>query len=174
MRVGIYARVSLDERSDDRRFQDVENQLIPCRDFCKAMGYEVVKEYTDKVSGGTPNRPGFREMMKDAIHRRIDGIVVWRLDRFSREKTLNTIAYVKQLRDRGVWLKSMMEGWFDTSQSGIADVILAMMAWMSEEERRKISDRTRAGIQRRKNIGQWHGGRPRKKGNPVLDNRQSE
>jgi DNA invertase Pin-like site-specific DNA recombinase len=149
----------------------VENQLEPLRDFAKAMGYTVVADYIDKQSGANPNRPDFRRMLSDAMQRKFDGIIVWRLDRFSREGPMNTMAYIKQLRDRGVWLKSMTETWLDTSQTGLADGILGLMAWMAEEERRRISERTKAGIQRRKNIGQYHGGRrlgsknkPRSKG----------
>jgi len=111
------------------------------------------------------------------MQRKFDGIIVWRLDRFSREGPMNTMAYIKQLRDRGVWLKSMTESWLDTTQMGITDAILALMAWMAEEERRRISERTKAGIQRRKNIGQYHGGRrlgsknkPKSKGRVASDN----
>ncbi len=57
MKVAIYARVSLDEKFDDKRFQNVDNQLIPLRDFCKAMKYEIVAEYVDKMSGANPARP---------------------------------------------------------------------------------------------------------------------
>ncbi|KKL91780.1 hypothetical protein LCGC14_1891350, partial [marine sediment metagenome] len=42
-------------------------------------------------------------------------------------------------------------------------IILAIMSWMAAEERKKISDRTKAGIARRRAIGQWKGGRPKKK-----------
>jgi DNA invertase Pin-like site-specific DNA recombinase len=164
MRVALYARVSLDENEKDRRYQDPENQLEPLRDFCKAMEYEVVTVYIDKMSGANPNRPQFRQMMNDAMLRKFNGIMVWRLDRFSREGVFNTMAYIKQLKDRGIWLKSLTESWLDTTQTGITEAILAIMTWVAEEERKKISERTKAGIQRRRNIGQWHGGRPKKKG----------
>jgi len=84
---------------------------------------------------------------------------------------MNTMAYIKQLKERGIWLKSMTEGWLDTSQEGITDIVLAIMSWAAAEERKKISDRTKAGIARRRAIGQWHGGRP-KKGSALNDCRK--
>jgi DNA invertase Pin-like site-specific DNA recombinase len=162
MRIAIYARVSLDEHADDKRFQDLENQLQPLKDYAKLMDWEVVAVYTDKMSGANPARPEFRRMLQDAMLRRFQGILVWKLDRFSREGIMSTMAYIKKLRDRKVWLKSMTESWLDTSQEGIVDVVLAVMSWAAEEERKKISERTKAGIARRRAIGQWKGGRPKK------------
>lgn len=163
MKVAIYARVSMDEKFDDKRFQDPENQLVPLRDFCKAMGWEIVKEYVDKMSGANPARPEFRQMMTDALMRRFSGIVVWKLDRFSREGMMPTMAYIKQLKDRGIWLRSMTESWLDTTNEGMTDVVLAIMSWASAEERKKISERTKAGMVRAKAKGK-HCGRPKSKG----------
>jgi len=163
MKVALYVRTSLDEKDrKKRRFQDPKNQLVPLREYAKAMNYDVVEEYIDKMSGANPARPMFRKMMQDALLRRFQGILVWKLDRFSREGILNTMAYIKKLKQRGVWLKSMTESWLDTSQEGITDIVLAIMAWAAAEERKKISERTKAGIARRRAIGQWRGGRPKK------------
>jgi len=166
MKVCLYARVSLDEKYDDKRFQDVENQLVPLREFCRVMGYEVIAEYKDQMSGANPARPEFRKMMADALMHRFSGIVVWKVDRFSREGILPTLSYIKQLKDRGIWLKSMTESWLDTSQDGITEMVLAIMSWMAAEERKKISERTIAGMARKKAQGK-HMGRPKKKGGVV-------
>lgn len=166
MKVAIYARVSMDERADDKRFQDPENQLIPLRDFCKAMGWEVFKEYIDKMSGANPARPQFREMLRDAMMRRFSGIVIWKLDRFSREGMISTMSYIKDLKSRGIWLRSMTESWLDTNNEGMTDIVLAIMAWASAEERKKISERTKAGMARVKAKGK-HIGRPKLKGGVV-------
>lgn len=160
MKVALYARVSLDENYNDKRFQDVENQLEPLREFCKAMGYDIVAEYKDRMSGANPARPEFRKMLSEALQHRFSGIVVWKIDRFSREGVLPTLSYIKQLKDRGIWLKSMTESWLDTSQEGITEVVLAIMSWMASEERRKISERTKAGMARKKAQGK-HMGRPK-------------
>jgi DNA invertase Pin-like site-specific DNA recombinase len=169
MKIALYARVSLDETDrENRRFQDPENQLVTLRDFAQAMKYEIAEEYIDRMSGANPARPEFRRMLQDASMRRFQGIIVWKLDRFSREGIINTMAYIKQLKERGIWLKSLTEGWLDTSQEGITDIVLAIMSWAAAEERKKISERTKAGIARRRAIGQWHGGRP-KKGSASVD-----
>lgn len=160
MKVCLYARVSLDETKDSKQFQDPENQLAQLRDFCKAMQWEIVEEYTDKMSGANPARPQFRKMLQDAMLRRFSGIVCWKLDRFSREGIIPTMSYIKQLKERGIWLKSMTESWLDTSQEGITDIVLAIMAWASAEERKKISERTKAGMARKKAQGVKFG-RPR-------------
>jgi DNA invertase Pin-like site-specific DNA recombinase len=174
IKVSLYARVSLDEtppkeNEEKRRYQDPENQLQPLREFCKTMGWEVIEEYTDRMSGANPARPAFRKMMQDALMRRFSGILVWKLDRFSREGIMPTMSYIKQLKDRGIWLKSMTEGWLDTSQEGITDIVLAIMSWASAEERKRISERTKAGIARKKGLGNWRGGRPRKVTPQILD-----
>ena len=162
VKVALYARVSMDDTADSNRYQEPENQLKPLRDFAKGLGYEVTKEYVDKRSGADSNRPAFRQMLQDAAMRRFDGVLVWRLDRFSREGILRTLAYIKQLKERGVFLRSLQEGWADTSNGSTAELLLAIMSWVAEEERRKISERTKAGIRRRKAIGAWKGGRPAK------------
>ena len=168
MKVALYARVSMDEAADDRRFQDPENQLRPLREFCGSMGWEVTAEYVDKMSGANPARPQFRQMLQDAMLRRFTGIVVWKLDRFSREGILSTMSYIKQLKGRGVWLRSQTESWLDTSQEGITEIMLAIMAWAAAEERKKISERTKAGIAKRRALGHWKGGRPRKEKGSAL------
>lgn len=162
MKVALYARVSLEDTNDKHRMQDPDIQLVPLREYAHAMGYEVAAEYVDHMSGSNPARPEFRKMMQDAMLRRFQGIIVWKLDRFSREGIISTMSYVKQLKDRGAWLKSMTESWLDTSQEGITDIVLAVMAWASADERRKISERTKAGIARKRAAGKWRGGRPRK------------
>ena len=163
MKIAIYARVSMEENdTGDKRYQEPENQLQPLREWAKLQSYEIIKEYVDRSSGANPNRPEFRQMLQDAMLRRFQGILIWKLDRFSREGIGNTLAYIRQLKERQVWLRSMTESWVDTSQEGVAELLLSIMSWVAAEERRKISERTKAGIQRLRNIGQWKGGRPKK------------
>lgn len=161
-KVAIYVRVSKDMHFEDQRFQNPDNQLEPLRNWAKALNFEIYKEYIDKESGANPARPQFREMMKDALMHRFSGILVWKLDRFSREGIIPTMSYIQQLKDRGIFLKSLTESWLDTEKEGITDVVLAIMAWASAEERKKISERTKAGIERQRRLGKYKGGRPKK------------
>lgn len=161
MRVAIYCRVSKDEISSEGKLQNTDNQLIPLRKFAEAMGYIVVEEFIDRASGGDSNRPDFQRMLGQVRQRRFDLILVWRLDRFSREGIMNTMSYIKQLRDYKTGLKSLQESWLDTSQDGVSDLVLGVMSWANNEEKKKISDNTKAGLARARAQGKVLG-RPRK------------
>ncbi len=164
MKVAIYCRVSMDESAEDKRYQEPKNQLEPLRTWAQNQGWEITREYIDKASGADHNRPEFRKMINEAMLLKFNTILVWKLDRFSREGISHTLSYIQKLRDRGCAIKSMTETWLDTSKDNpISEVILALMSWVAAEERRKISERTKLGIQRRKNLGIWKGGRPKKR-----------
>ena len=156
--------MSLDESTDDKRYQEPENQLQPLREWAKSQGWEIVKEYVDRGSGANPAREQFRQLMSDAMQRKFGCVLVWKFDRFTRESMYIAVGYVEKLKSRGIAIKSLTEGWLDTStENPISDVVLAIMSWAGAEERKKISERTKAGIARRRAIGQWKGGRPRKR-----------
>lgn len=148
---------------DARRYQEPENQLEPLRDWALRQGWDVVGEYVDRGSGADANRPEFKRLLSDAMQRRFSAILVWRWDRFSREPMFVAVGRVQKLRDRGVGLMSLQESWLDTTKENpVGDITLSILSWAAAEERRRISQRTKAGIQRRRNIGQWKGGRPPK------------
>lgn len=169
MKVALYARVSLEEgNKDDRRYQEPENQLEPLRDWANSIGADIVREYIDRGSGADPNRSEFRQMLHDAMMMQFSFILVWKLDRFSRENMSQVVGRIQKLRERGIGIKSLTEDWVNTSKENpMSDLVLAVMAWAAGEERRKISDRTKAGIAKRRAIGQWKGGRPKKKVPPL-------
>jgi DNA invertase Pin-like site-specific DNA recombinase len=169
VRVALYARVSMDEASEeDRRYQEPENQLTPLREWAASLGYEVAGEYVDRASGADPGRPRFRQLFKDAHLGKFKAILVWKLDRFSREGMMHTVSYLQELQRRGVAVRSQTESWLDTGKDNpMSELVLAVMAWSAANERRNISDRTKAGIARRRAIGQWRGGRPKKRVPPV-------
>lgn len=169
MKVAIYCRVSLDETNkDDRRYQEPKNQLEPLEQWAKNKEWEVVKVYIDRGSGADPNRPQFKQMLHDAMLQRFKNILIWKFDRFSREPMFVAVGRIQRLRERGIGIMSLTESWLNTSlDNPIGDVILSIMAWASAEERRKISERTKAGIQRRRKLGIWKGGRPKKRDSPI-------
>lgn len=164
MKVALYARVSLEEgNKDDRRYQEPENQLEPLRSWAASQGWEIAGEYVDRCSGADHNRPQFRQMLNDAMLQKFKIIIVWKLDRFSREGISHTLAYMQRLQSRGCAVKSLTESWVDTTKDNpLGEFLIAVFSWVAAEERRKISERTKLGIQRRKNLGIWKGGRPRK------------
>jgi len=161
MKVALYARVSKDEASSDGKLQDPENQLQPLRKFCNAMEWDISEEFVDRASGGSANRPEFQRMLGRVRQKHFDLVLVWALDRFSREGMSSTLSYIKQLKTHNTGLRSLQESWLDTSQEGVAELLLAVMSWVAAEERRKISERTKAGLAKLKAKGvklgrPWH------------------
>jgi site-specific DNA recombinase len=147
------------------------------------QGYELNGEYTDRGSGADANRPEFKRLIGDAMQRKFQVILVWKLDRLSRETMSVLVSRVQTLKNRGIAIKSFTESWLDTSQDNpMGELVLAVMGWAAAEERRKISERTKAGIRQRRAIGQWKGGRPtgskdrkpRKKGGYLNRHRKTE
>lgn len=166
MKVALYARVSMEETDkENRRYQEPENQLKPLRDWALMNEWESVGEYVDRGSGADTTREQFRKLLNDAMLLKFNAILVWKLDRFSRENMSTLVGRIETLRNRGIAIKSLTETWLDTSKDNpMGELVLAVMSWAAAEERRKISERTKAGIARRRAIGQWKGGRPKKGG----------
>lgn len=146
MRGCLYLRVSTEE-------QHPENQLEPLRKLAQALTIKLVDEYIDRVSGKDANRPQFRDMMAAASRRSFDIVLVWSMDRFSRGGILETLSHLKKLKSYGVALKSLNEPWADTRDEGLAELLIAIVAWAARQEREKISERTKAGMKGKKNIG---------------------
>ena len=160
MKVALYARVSKDEESSSGNLQDPENQLQPLRKYAEAMGWEISKEFIDKCSGGTSNRPQFQAMLGEVKQRHVDIILIWALDRFSREGITNTLAYIKTLKDYRTGLVSLQETWLNT-KDGISELIIGLMSWFAQQEKNRISERTKAGLAKLKAKGVKLG-RPKK------------
>ena len=132
MRIGIYARCSKNDES-----QSPTNQLLPLRDYAKALGGEIVKEYIDLASGGNGDREGFLQMLEDAEKRQFDLLLIWSLDRLSREGISNTLGYLERLKRNKVALKSLQESWLDTRDEGLGQLILAIFSWIAQQEPKK-------------------------------------
>jgi DNA invertase Pin-like site-specific DNA recombinase len=151
MKVAIYARIS-------KETSDSSNQLIILRDYCQKMDYTIIKEYVEVVSGGSANRPEFNQLMKDASMRKFDMLLFFALDRFTREGTRATIKYLQMLDDYKVAYKSYSEQYIDSS--GIfKDVIIALLSTLAKQERIRISERVKAGLEKSRQQGRI-GGRP--------------
>lgn len=141
----LYKRISTSNGG-----QDSENQTEPLKKMAESLGLKVVGEYTDTASGGNSNRPQFQQMLQDARERKFDFILVWALDRFSREGMLNTLHYLEELKKNKVALKSLQESWLDTSDQGMGQLLIAILSWVARQEKERISERTKAGLQRAK------------------------
>jgi DNA invertase Pin-like site-specific DNA recombinase len=122
------------------------------------MDYAIYSEYVDVISGASSNKPEFTRMMQDASKRRFDMVLFFALDRFTREGTRKTIHYLQLLDDYGVMYKSYSEQFIDSS--GIfRDVIIALLSTLAQQERMRISERVKAGLEKSRQNGRV-GGRP--------------
>ena len=140
MKVAIYARVSTKDKG-----QDVENQLLQLREFCKSRGYEIFKEYFEQVTGtGKEKRPVFEQMLKDARLHKFDAVLVWSYDRFSRGG-LKDLKYILWLNDWNVKFISLQEPFLDTT-SDIGELLIPIFAWVAKQEAKSISERVKAGL----------------------------
>jgi DNA invertase Pin-like site-specific DNA recombinase len=147
MKVAIYARVSTDDKG-----QDPLNQLLQLRTFAAHQGWTVVAEYTDEQSAKNGDRKGFKKMWIDAAAHRFECLLFWSLDRLTREGTLATLTYLRRLKDHGIAFKSYTEQYID-SLGVFSDAIIGILGAIAEQERIRISDRTKAGLARVKAKG---------------------
>ena len=83
MKAVIYARYS----SDSQREESIDGQIRECTQYCEKNGITIVNHYIDRAfSAKTDNRPEFLQMIKDSAKGNFEAIIVWKLDRFSRNR----------------------------------------------------------------------------------------
>jgi DNA invertase Pin-like site-specific DNA recombinase len=156
LRVALYARVSTTDKD-----QEPETQLLPLREFVQAQGWTHAGEFVDHASAtDLRGRTAWRDLLAQAARRKVDLIVVWKLDRAFRS-VAHMATTVEQLRRWGVGLRSYSEPWLDTSgTSPVADLMLNILASFAQFERALIAERVRAGMERARRQGKRLG-RPR-------------
>jgi DNA invertase Pin-like site-specific DNA recombinase len=155
MRAAIYARVSTRDKG-----QDPENQLAELRTYCQRQGWTLVEVYVDRDTAKHGNREAFKRLFEAASRRLFDVVLVWALDRFTREGIWETFDYIRKLTAAGVQFESYTEAHFRTTGPA-GEVMLAIAAWIAKQERLRISERTKAGLARVKREGKTLG-RPRR------------
>ena len=105
MKAVIYARYS----SDSQREESIEGQLRECTAFAEKNGITVLRHYIDRAySAKTDNRPEFQNMIKDSGKRLFDIVIVWKLDRFARNR-YDSARYKATLKKNGVKVVSATE-----------------------------------------------------------------
>ena len=149
----IYARYSSDRQTE----QSIEGQLHVCQDYAQRNNIVIVDNYIDRaMSGTTDNRPAFKQMLKDSAKKQWDYVIVYKLDRFSRNKYENAI-HKKTLKDNGVKLLSAMENIPESPEGIILESILeGMNQYYSLELAQKVS----RGLRESRAKGQFTGGTP--------------
>ena len=120
----IYARYS----SDNQREESIEGQLRECKVFAEKNGIDVVGTYIDRaLSAKTDNRPDFQKMIKDSAKKQFDCVIVWKLDRFARNR-YDSAHYKALLRKNGVRVLSATEAISQGAEGIILESVLEGMA----------------------------------------------
>ena len=138
--VAIYIRVS----TTKQELKNQEGQLIS---YVNSSGWNIYKIYSDVISGKEEKRPAYDELFKDAHQKKFDIVLFWALDRFSRSGTLFTLQKLKELDNLGIKWHSYQEPYF-SSIGEFKDVVISIMATLAKIERQRISERTKAGMDR--------------------------
>jgi putative DNA-invertase from lambdoid prophage Rac len=143
----VYLRVSTLEQS-------VENQRPELIQLAKARGFEVA-EVIEETASAAKHRPGFERVMKLAHEGKVNVVIVWALDRMGRSMIGNLQA-VLELDRLGVQVVSMKELWLQT-EGPVRALLIAIFSWVAEQERSRIRERTRAGLDRARKAGKQLG-----------------
>tara|TARA_Y100000310_G_scaffold315737_1_gene366621 strand:+ start:8123 stop:8680 length:558 start_codon:yes stop_codon:yes gene_type:complete len=144
-KAALYVRVSTDK-------QEADNQLIQLREYINNKGYTLYKTYVDVISGKEKSRPSFDLMFNEAHQLKFQVVVFWDLSRFSRAGTLYTLQRLEELDRLGVQWHSYQEPYF-SSAGDFKNVVISILATIAKIEREKISERTKAGLERVKRRG---------------------
>lgn len=154
VKAAIYARTS----TDDGR-QELTNQTRELCAYAERMGWTVVAEFHDQVSGRKAERPQLKNALEAGRKRQYDVLLFWSLDRLSRQGVLPTLLLLNQLSQYGVKYRSLQEQWID-SLGAFSDAIIGILATVAKFEAERISSRVRSGLERARSQGKVLG-RPR-------------
>ena len=161
MRVAIYARISTKNGN-----QNPQLQLTELRDYARARGWQVIGKFVDiGVSGAKDSRPQLDALMKQAKARKIDALIVWKLDRFGRSLK-HLVTALDELEALGVAFISLRDSIDLSTPQG--KLMFAVIGAMAEFERGLIRERVMAGLAVARSKGRI-GGRPRKNYNHDAD-----
>ena len=149
-RAAIYLRVSTDQ-------QTTQNQRPALAQLSRTRGWEIVKIYEEACSAAK-QRPIFDAMMLDATRGNFDVLAVWSLDRLGRSMQGN-LATVLELDRLGVQVVSTKESFLDTD-GPVRPLLIAIFGWVAQQERERLIERTKAGLERARRQGKQIG-RPR-------------
>ena len=120
MKAVIYARYS----SDSQREESIEGQIRECTAFAEKNGITILRHYIDRAfSAKTDNRPEFQNMIKDSGKRLFDVVIVWKLDRFARNR-YDSARYKATLKKNGVKVVSATEVISDGAEGIILESVL--------------------------------------------------
>jgi DNA invertase Pin-like site-specific DNA recombinase len=149
-RAALYMRVSTLDQHPETQFYDL-------RELAKQRGFQIVQEYTDRISGAKARRPGLDQMMKDARQWQFDVVLVWAGDRIARS-VRHFLEVLDELNHLEIEFVSFREN-IDTG-GPLGRAIIVIIGAIAELERNLIIERVRAGMRRAKLEGRRIGRAP--------------
>ena len=153
MKAVIYARYS----SDNQREESIEGQIRECTAYCKKNDIAIVRHYIDRaLSAKTDNRPDFQRMVKDSAKGLFDVVIVWKLDRFARNR-YDSAHYKAQLRKYGVKVLSATE---NISEGPEGIILESMLEGMAEYYSAELSEKVIRGHTENALKCKYNGGTP--------------
>ena len=151
MNAVIYARFSSHSQTE----QSIDGQLRVCREYAERNKINIIGEYIDRATTGTnDNRPEFQRLIADASKKEFEQILVYKLDRFSRNKYDNVV-YKHKLAQYGVKVVSATEIINDTPEGALMEGLLEMFAEMYSKD---LSQKVKRGIKESILKGNFIGG----------------
>lgn len=151
MKAVIYARYS----SDNQREESIEGQLRECMEYANYNDIQVMGNYIDRaLSAKTDHRPEFQRMIKDSYKHAFDCIIVWKLDRFARNR-YDSAHYKSLLKKNGVRVISAKE----TISEGSEGILLeSVLEGMAEYYSAELAEKVKRGLTENALKGLWNGG----------------
>lgn len=153
IRAVIYARYS----SHGQQEQSIDGQLRDCYAFAKRQGYSIVTEYIDRaLTGRNDDRPDFQRMLADAKKKQFQYIIVWKLDRFARNR-YDSAVHKAELKKCGVRVISATENITDEPEGIMLEGLLESLA---EYYSANLSKHVKRGMRECVIAGNYTGGIP--------------
>lgn len=147
----IYARYSSDRQTE----QSIEGQLRVCHEYAERNDIAIVDTFIDRAMTGTNDkRVSFQKMLKDSNKKAWDYVLVYKLDRFSRNK-YETAMHKRKLKDNGIKVISATENIPDTPEGIILE---SLLEGMSEYYSAELSQKVRRGMRETRKKGNFSGG----------------
>lgn len=152
MKVATYSRVSTSQH------QSTDAQVAELKQFCEARGWEIAHEITDHgFSGGTDNRPGLKELFSLVRQRKVDAVIVVKMDRLFRSLR-HLVVTLEEFDSLGVSFVAVRDNVDWSTPAG--RFFIQILGSLAEFEKAIIQERIMAGLRHARNKGK-HLGRPR-------------
>lgn len=166
MRVAIYARVSTDK-------QDADNQVLALEKWIASREWQISARYIEaETAWKAGHQPELARLRQDARQRRFDAVVVWALDRLTRQGVAAILQVVDGFRAYNVRIISYQESWTE-APGQLGDLLYAITGWVANMESQRRSERTKAGMERARAHGKQIGRAKGRKDSPEVRRKRS-